>query len=157
MPFTSYSGWISTYAVPIEFSEVPAFNQRILTRFSGTFPYPYHSQAKEGMMAHRAEVILEDDIDGGPADETVRFAYDGRQYEIDLSSQNADVLRSSLGKYIEHARKAHAAPRQPRGSRNHRADTAAVRAWAKEQGKEINDRGRIPASVMEEYQAAQRS
>jgi hypothetical protein len=109
------------------------------------------------MMAQRVEVILEDDIDGGPAEETVRFAYDGSQYEIDLSSQNAEALRGSLGNYIEHARKVHATPRQARGSRNHRADTAAVRAWAREQGKEINDRGRIPASVMKEYQAAQRS
>ena len=110
-------------------------------------------------MAHRVEVILEDDIDGGPAKETVRFAYDGSQYEIDLSSQNAEAMRSSLGTYIQHARKAHGAPRrprQPRGSGNHRTDTAAVRAWARKQGKEINDRGRIPASVMKEYQAAQR-
>jgi Lsr2 len=112
------------------------------------------------MMAQRVEVILEDDIDGSPAEETVRFAYDGGQYEIDLSSQNAEALRGSLGNYIEHARKVHATPRQPRqarGSRNHHVDTAAVRAWAREQGKEINDRGRIPASVMKEYQAAQRS
>ena len=107
-------------------------------------------------MAQRVEVILQDDIDGGPADETVRFAYDRAQYEIDLSAGNAQALRSALGKYIEHARKAPAAPRQARGSRN-RADTAAVRQWARAHGKEINDRGRIPASVMKEYEAAQAS
>lgn len=107
-------------------------------------------------MAQRVEVLLEDDIDGGRADETVRFAYDGNQYEIDLSSQNAEALRHSLGNYIEHARKAPAAPRQARGSRK-RTDTSAVRAWARAQGRQINERGRIPASVMKEYEAAQAS
>ncbi len=107
-------------------------------------------------MAQRVEVLLEDDIDGGRADETVRFAYDGDQYEIDLSSQNAQALRNSLGNYIEHARKASAVPRQARGSRK-RADTSAVRAWARAQGRQINERGRIPASVMKEYEAAQAS
>ena len=107
-------------------------------------------------MAQRVEVILEDDIDGGPADETVPFGYNGTQYEIDLSSQNAQALRSTLGKYIEHARKASAASRQTRGPRK-RTDTSAVRAWAKERGMEINERGRIPASVMKEYEAAQGS
>ncbi len=108
-------------------------------------------------MAQRVEVILEDDIDGGRADETVRFAYDGSQYEIDLSRQNAEALRTSLGSYIQHARKAHAAPRQARGSRNRRTGTSAVRAWARAQGKQINERGRIPAAVMKEYEAAQAS
>ena len=105
-------------------------------------------------MAQRVEVTLEDDIDGSPADETVRFALSGTSYEIDLSSKNARALRKSLGKYIEHARKASGASRQARGSRK-RTDTSAVRAWARAQGKDINERGRIPASVMKEYEAAQ--
>lgn len=107
-------------------------------------------------MAQRVEVTLEDDIDGSPADETVRFALNGTSYEIDLSSKNARALRKSLGKYIEHSRKASGASRQVRGSRK-RTDTSAVRAWAKERGMEINERGRIPASVMKEYEAAQGS
>ena len=86
-------------------------------------------------MAQRVEVILEDDIDGSAADETVRFAYDRSQYEIDLSTQNAEALRSSLRNYIEHARKARTAPRQQRGSRNHRVDTSAVRAWARNRAR----------------------
>jgi nucleoid-associated protein Lsr2 len=109
------------------------------------------------MMAQRVEVLLEDDIDGSPADETVRFAYNGTQYEIDLSSQNAEALRSTLGKYIEHARKASAPPRQAHRAVRNSVDNSAVRAWAKAQGKEISERGRIPASVMKEYQAAQGS
>jgi hypothetical protein len=108
------------------------------------------------MMAQRVEVILEDDIDGSPADETVRFALNGTSYEIDLSSANAQALRGALGRYVEHARKASGASRQARGPRR-RADTSAVRAWARERGMEVNDRGRIPASVMKEYEAAQGS
>ena len=107
-------------------------------------------------MAQRVEVILEDDIDGGPADETVRFALNGTQYEIDLSSEHAQALRGSLAGYIEHARKASAASRQTRGARK-RTDTSAVREWAREHGKEISGRGRIPASVMKEYEADQGS
>jgi hypothetical protein len=107
-------------------------------------------------MAQRVEVTLEDDIDGSRADETVRFAYAKTQYEIDLSSEHAQALRGALGSYIEHARKASAAPRQARGPQK-RTDTSAVREWARAQGKEINDRGRIPASVMKEYESAQRS
>ena len=105
-------------------------------------------------MAQRTQVILEDDIDGSPADETVRFAYDKTQYEIDLSSEHAQALRDALSAYIEHARKALATPRQARGPRK-RVDNSAVREWARAQGKEISDRGRIPASVMKEYEAAQ--
>jgi hypothetical protein len=107
-------------------------------------------------MAQRVEVILEDDIDGSPADQTVRFALNGTSYEIDLSSQNAQALRSSLGRYIEYARKASGRPPQARAPRK-RTDTSAVREWARAHGKEISARGRVPASVMKEYEAAQSS
>ena len=121
-----------------------------------TFPYDGGSQAKEGVMAQRVEVILEDDIDGSSADETVQFALNGTSYEIDLSNENAQALRGTLGRYVEHARKAAGGSRQTRGPRK-RVDTSAVRAWAKERGMEINERGRIPASVMKEYEAAKGS
>ncbi len=107
-------------------------------------------------MAQRVEVILEDDIDGGPADETVQFALNGTSYEIDLSSENAQALRGALSKYVEHARKAPTGSRQARGPRK-RTDTSAVREWARAHGKEISERGRIPATVMKEYEAAQKS
>jgi len=103
-------------------------------------------------MAQRIEVVLEDDIDGGPADETVRFGYDGKSYEIDLSSENAQALRNTLGKYIGNARKASAPSRSARSARSG-VDNSAVRTWAKSHGMEINDRGRLPASVMKEYRA----
>jgi len=107
-------------------------------------------------MAQRVQVILEDDIDGSPADETVRFAVNGTSYEIDLSSENARALRGALGKYVEHARKAPGGSGQARGLRK-RPDSSAVRDWARAHGKEISERGRIPATVMKEYEAAQKS
>jgi Lsr2 len=149
----SYADLLDTGAGPsARCSRALGYRWRIHDRF----PYDCVSQAKEGVMARRVEVVLEDDIDGGHADETVRFAYDGNSYEIDLSGENAQALRSALARYIEHARKASALSRPARSARN-RVDNPAVRAWAKAQGIEINERGRIPASVIKEYRAAQRS
>jgi len=149
------TGGAQLRAQPIHaYSKLSTCNQRVPSGFMIAFPYDGVSQAKEGVMAQRVEVILEDDIDGGPADETVRFALNGTSYEIDLSSEHAQALRGALSRYVEHARKASGAPRQTRGPRK-RTNTSAVRAWAKERGMEISERGRIPASVMREYEAAQ--
>ncbi|HYB85409.1 MAG TPA: Lsr2 family protein [Streptosporangiaceae bacterium] len=106
-------------------------------------------------MAQTITVELEDDLDGGPADETVRFGLGGTDYEIDLSTKNANAFRRQLAPFIEHARKAGRGPRRRPGraapSREHSAD---IRAWAKDQGITVSDRGRIPTSVTEQYQAA---
>jgi hypothetical protein len=65
-------------------------------------------------MAQKVTVALEDDLDGGPADETVRFAIDGTDYEIDLRASHADAFRKQLAPYIEHARRARRSqPRRP--------------------------------------------
>src|SRR6266480_363808 len=100
-------------------------------------------------MAQKVTVALEDDLDGGPADETVRFGVDGTAYEIDLSTRNAAAFRRKLAPFIDHARKA------GRGQRRRPGRTAAsrdrsgnIRAWAKEQGIAVSARGRIPASVV---------
>jgi nucleoid-associated protein Lsr2 len=106
-------------------------------------------------MATKMTVVLEDDLDGGPADETVRFAVGGTQYEIDLNKKNAKAFRKQLAPFIEHARKAGRGPRRPRTSSS-RQRSGDIRAWAKEQGIAVSDRGRIPASVMEQYEAATR-
>ena len=107
-------------------------------------------------MAQRIQTLFIDDIDGGDAAGTVRFALDGTEYEIDLSTEHADELHTALGKYIGHARKAGAASRRaPRGRRAASAvDTTAVRRWAREQGYDIKDRGRVPADLVAKYQAA---
>ena len=107
-------------------------------------------------MAQRIQMLFIDDIDGGEAAGTVRFGLDGTQYEIDLSAAHGDELRKALEQYIAHARRtggtARRAARSRRGSGA--VDTAKVREWAKGQGIEIKDRGRVPASVVEQYKTA---
>ena len=75
----------------------------------------------EAMMAQRVSVELEDDLDGGPADETLRFGIGGSEYETDLSKKNASKFRRQIAPYIEHARKA------GRGQRRRPARTASSR------------------------------
>jgi hypothetical protein len=107
-------------------------------------------------MAQKIQTLFVDDIDGGEAAGTVRFGLDGTDYEIDLSTAHADALRKALERYVAHARKASGtARRASRGRRGNAAsDTTAVRAWAKGQGIEIKERGRVPANIVEKYQAA---
>jgi hypothetical protein len=106
-------------------------------------------------MAQKITVALEDDLDGGPADETIRFGVAGAEYEIDLSKKNARAFRKQLAPFVEHARKAGRGQRRPRTSSSRRR-SGDIRAWAKEQGIAVSDRGRIPASVVEQYEAATR-
>ena len=106
-------------------------------------------------MAQKVTVELEDDLDGGPADETVRFGVDGSEYEIDLSAKNAAALRRKLAPFIEQARRAgRGARRRPGRTASSRERGGDIRAWAKDQGIAVSDRGRIPASVAEQYDAA---
>jgi hypothetical protein len=108
-------------------------------------------------MAQKITVALEDDIDGGPADETVRFGLGGTDYEIDLSKKNANAFRRQLAPFIEHARRAgRGQRRRPGRTASSRERSADIRAWAKDQGITVSDRGRIPASVAEQYDAATR-
>jgi hypothetical protein len=106
-------------------------------------------------MATRTTVTLEDDLDGGHAEETVRFGLGTVDYEIDLSAANASRLRAQLAPFIERARR-HSRGQRARPGRTSaaRRDSAEVRAWAKEHGIEISERGRIPATVTEQYEAA---
>jgi hypothetical protein len=107
-------------------------------------------------MAQQIQTLYIDDIDGGEAAGTIRFALDGVEYEIDLSIEHTDELHTALGKYIDHARKAGGTPkRTPRGRRTVTTiDTTAVRTWAREQGYDVKDRGRVPADLVAKYQAA---
>jgi len=106
-------------------------------------------------MATKIAVTLVDDLDGSRADETVRFGVGGAEYEIDLSKKNARTFRAGLGPFVEHARKAgrgtRRRPARPSSSRERSSD---IRAWAKAEGIAISTRGRIPASVVEQYEAA---
>jgi Lsr2 len=106
-------------------------------------------------MAQKMTVTLEDDLDGGRADETVRFGLDGSAYEIDLSRKNSAAFRRQLAPFIDHARKAGRGQRRRAGRAvASRERSGGIRAWAKDQGIAVSERGRIPASVVEQYEAA---
>jgi hypothetical protein len=109
-------------------------------------------------MAQKVNIILVDDLDGGSADENVKFGLDGVNYEIDLSAANAAELRSSLERFVGAARKASGSSSRPTrtkasgGGRSH--DSAQIRQWARENGYTVNSRGRIQAEIQEAYQKA---
>jgi hypothetical protein len=105
-------------------------------------------------MAQKIQVLLMDDIDGSEATETVHFSLNGVSYEIDLNDKNAMTLRSSLAPYIGNARRERARRRRGGTTSTKHADTTTVRAWARQHGHKVNDRGRISAAVYEAYHAA---
>jgi hypothetical protein len=113
-------------------------------------------------VAQKIQVLLLDDLDGGQATETVTFGLDGDTFEIDLSDSNAAKLRESLAGFVGAARKvARTGSRpvgRPRSGRTGRASmdreqAAAIRSWAKKEGLQVSDRGRIPANIVEKYNA----
>ena len=114
-------------------------------------------------MARKVETIvtLTDDLDGSKADRIILFAFQGASYEIDLSKKNATAFEKALAPYIDKARKAPRAAASGRGRRSGgsapRSDKqhlAAVREWARANGHDVSNRGRISASVVEAYEAA---
>ncbi|MEV2216831.1 Lsr2 family protein [Streptomyces sp. NPDC050997] len=109
-------------------------------------------------MAQKVQVLLVDDIDGGEADETVTFALDGKTYEIDLTTTNADNLRGLLEPYVKGGRRtggrASGGRGKARAASGGSQDTAQIRAWAKDNGYEVNDRGRVPQTIREAYEKA---
>jgi hypothetical protein len=115
-------------------------------------------------MAQKVDVRFVDDLDGSEASGTVTFALDGRAYEIDLSDDNAARLRDSLATFIAAARRTGsrrsraqrgtASEAPPAPTRPSREATAAIRTWARENGHEVSERGRIPKAVIEAYNSA---
>ena len=118
-------------------------------------------------MAQQVNVKFVDDLDGSDATGTVSFALDGRAYEIDLSEDNAARLRDSLASFVAAARKsggAHAAAgrRAPKMTTKSvrrpqpldREQTAAIRAWARQNGHQVSERGRISKTVVDAFHAA---
>ena len=111
-------------------------------------------------MAQRVSVNLVDDIDGGSAVETIRFALDGAEYEIDLGKRNADRLRAAMADYIGGGRRLVKTTGRGRGRTvvqrrvEVAADPRAVRAWAKANKVAVPDRVRIPLAVLDRYRAA---
>ncbi|MEU9272887.1 Lsr2 family protein [Streptomyces sp. NPDC048251] len=106
-------------------------------------------------MAQQTIIQLLDDLDGSEASETIVFGLDGRTYEIDLNEKNAAKLRKALAPYADKGRKLNQTRGGRRGGATQAAasggDTALIRAWAKENGYDVNDRGRVPAEIKEAY------
>jgi hypothetical protein len=105
-------------------------------------------------MATRTTVTLEDDLDGSPAEETVHFRLGANEFEIDLNVKNASRFRAQMAPFVSHARKPGRGRPRSAGVASLRQHSADIRAWAKEHGIAINDRGRIPADVLNQYEAA---
>ncbi|GAA5180750.1 Lsr2 family protein [Rugosimonospora acidiphila] len=110
-------------------------------------------------MARKVQVHLLDDIDGAQADETLKFALDGTNYEIDLSTRHADKLRKSLEKYVQSARRVGRGQVGAAGrlkatapARSDRVQNQAIRDWARRKGMDLSERGRIPRAVVEQYE-----
>lgn len=111
-------------------------------------------------MAQKTIVQLIDDIDQGVAEETVSFGLDGANYEIDLSAKNAAKLRDALAGYVANARRSSrpggrpsSGSRRGRGARGDREQTQAIREWARKNGHKVGEKGRIPAQILEAYNA----
>lgn len=113
-------------------------------------------------MAQKVTVQLVDDVDGSQADSTVEFALDGVNYQIDMSVDNAAKLRDALASFVANARKTGGRkrsgnkPGKPSGAPTQadRERNQAIREWAREQGMQVSDRGRIPAEIVEAYDNA---
>lgn len=111
-------------------------------------------------MAQKVQTLLIDDLDGGAAEGTVRFGLDGAEYEIDLSAKNAEALRKALVRYVDAARRTPGSAARRAGRSGRRAanaggpDPTTVREWAKSQGIEVKDRGRVPAELVVRFKAA---
>ena len=106
-------------------------------------------------MAQKVHIVLVDDIDQSDAEETVTFGLDGKEFAIDLNKKNARSLRDALAPYVAHAR-----PVSSRGGRRSASKAASgaapseIRAWARENGFDVPERGRVAAEVREAYAAA---
>ncbi len=105
-------------------------------------------------MAQRVQIILEDDLDGGAASETVTFGLDGVTYEIDLNEKNASALREALAGYVGAGRRVSGRKSSGSSSRSNSGELAKIREWARSNGFEVSDRGRISQKVRDAYAKA---
>jgi hypothetical protein len=116
------------------------------------------SERNGASVAQKIQTLLADDLDGSQADGTARFGLDGTQYEIDLNAGHAQALRDALARYVKAGRRAGGgARRRARGGRREAAGelkTTGVREWAKAQGIDVKDRGRVPAELVVKFKAA---
>ena len=138
-------------ACRLEAVRYPGFKLHTLVRHTT-------SERTRAAVAQKIQTLLIDDLDGSAAEGTVRFGLDGTEYEIDLNAGHARELRDALARYVDAARRVSGSARMPaRGSRRGPAgglDTTEVREWARAQGIEVKDRGRVPADLVAKFKAA---
>lgn len=105
---------------------------------------------EENLMARKTRIVLIDDINGELGDETIKFGLDGIDYEIDLSTENANKLREALDPWVQAGRRV--GGRRIAGTDKRPAsDAAKIRDWAKEQNIEVSEKGRISAKIRSAY------
>jgi len=105
-------------------------------------------------VAQQTRILLTDDMDGSLAATTVKFGFDGASYEIDLSEAHAGQFARAMEPYLENARRVSRQRHPAQATSRTRHDQSAVRAWAREQGLKVSERGRIPAHVLARFEAA---
>jgi hypothetical protein len=132
---------------------LPPYNELIV------YAYTLFNEWNGVHVAQKIQTLFIDDIDGSEAEGTVRFALDGAEYEIDLNAKHAEALRKALARYVDAARRSSGgtARRPARSGRRAAAsglNTTEVREWAKAQGIEVKDRGRVPAELVVRFRAA---
>ncbi|MEU4208370.1 histone-like nucleoid-structuring protein Lsr2 [Rothia terrae] len=111
-------------------------------------------------MAQKVKIILEDDLTGGPAEETVQFGLDGKRYEMDLCAENAAKLREAVRPFADKARRVPTKKRnktQQRVTARPEGETPKIRGWAQKNGYTVSTRGRIHQHIKDAYYAAQKS
>ena len=106
-------------------------------------------------MAQKVHIVLEDDLDGSEATQTVSFGLDGTSYEIDLNDKNAAALRDAVATYVGHGRKVSGGRRGRRSTASSTSGASAkeIRDWARSNGHKVPERGRIPSNVREAFEA----
>ncbi len=105
-------------------------------------------------MAQKVHIVLVDDIDQSDAEETVTFGLDGKEYAIDLNAKNARALRDAIAPYLAHARSVGGRSRRSNGKAASGPAPSEIRAWARDNGFDVPERGRVSAEVREAYAAA---
>lgn len=111
-------------------------------------------------MAQQFQIQYIDDLDGsnlGSVANTISFSFEGKEFSIDLSDENAARFREVMAPYVEHGHPVtgtRAKSARKAASRSSTGNTKAIREWARDNGYEVSDRGRIPVDIMEAYAAA---
>ncbi len=105
-------------------------------------------------MTKSVSVVISDDLDGSEGAKTVAFIFDGVRYEIDLADANRARLEAAFAPFIAAGRRVRRGERRVGAKPSRPTDRAAIRAWARQAGLTVSDRGRISAEVMRHYEAA---